>query len=195
MNVQLKIKEGQDTFDIQILQQFEKIIGENGIKELQTHNISYILGTWNQVATSRSTETLGSGPNLQKVQAVYTKNMQNITVENSFVTSQGVRQSIKGISRDRGSPYCRTVEFPSIPGGREGNYWIIYISPNEESFIVSAPIIVNGNVVDPNFGLYILTKLSFADFWKDKKEIASINQVLIKYGFTKYLNEPIITKY
>jgi hypothetical protein len=171
--------EGKTLFDCKILQNYEKFIGLSGMEELRKHNISFILGTWNQIATSRSTESLGSGPNLEKVQAVYTQLSGLIGVENSFVSKQGTKISIKGTSRDRGSPYCRTVTFASSVK-REGNYWILYISPNEKSFIVCAPIIVEGHIVDPCFGLYVLTQLSYADFWKDQREVACIKQVLKK---------------
>ena len=157
------------------------------------------VGTWNQVATSRSTSLFFTGTSLKNVQAEYTldeSDNKNIIVKNTTSTTNPVGPNITGISEpvDPAIPTCRTVAFPYRPGP-PGNYWIIYISKDGLTLIVGSPLIVENCLVHANFALYILTKKSRDDFWstQGKAGRCEIKSVCQKYGYTKCWNEPVRT--
>lgn len=166
---------------------------------LARFKVENFVGTWYQVATSASTLFLGTGPNKREVQAIYTVNPTfpgGINVENSAINETGQKINITGISLPRSPalPLCRTVQFAPGPFGflPIGDYWIIYLSPTSRTLVVGAPLITNGVLNDPSFGLYVLAR--------DRKEYAAdaLEQLRLayfykKYGYTNVYNAPIPT--
>jgi hypothetical protein len=99
---------------------------------------------------------------------------------------------ISGVCKfvDKTIPTCRTVKFDNLIF--EGEYWIAYISDDKSTFIVSAPLVLLGKVVAPNFGLYVLTR-DRDKYWTNDELQAEINAVLTDYGFTSYWNKPVFS--
>ena len=152
-------------------------------------------GTWNQVATSRSTSSLGTGTALKSVQAVYGPQGSSVSVLNSAIAPGGIPITIKGTSYPvlASIPTCRKVVFPSARPGSPGDYWIVYISSDGLTLIVGAPLITEGCLVSPSFGLYIITKKTREEYWADTAELKNISNVCKKLGYNQCWNLPVRT--
>jgi hypothetical protein len=78
----------------------------------------------------------------------------------------------------------------------EGDYWIVYISNDLSTIIVSAPLLLKtplfAATVTPNFGMYVLTK-DRAGFWKDRGLVAEIKDNLKRLGFNSWYNEAVVS--
>lgn len=191
----LHFKETQDEI---IVNYYKNFIGEPRLRYLlDKFQIDKFIGKWEQVFTSRSTSLLGTGINYSSVNAIYTLNYDGtVGVLNSAYNEKLEKIFIEGNSRarDNSIPTCRTVKFDSISIPIEGDYWIIDISETFQTIIVCAPIITPFIPIEisSNFGVYVLTK-NREKFWKNKNEIDNVLNILNKYGFTKYWNEPIVS--
>lgn len=152
---------------------------------------------WSQVMTSVSTGVLGTGIFLSSVSATYgeIKGSDDVSVLNQGFNKALDPIYITGKSRARaGNPLCRTVEFDTVPV--EGDYWIVYISNDLSTIIVSAPLLLKtplfAATVTPNFGMYVLTK-DRAGFWKDRGLVAEIKTALRSLGFNSWYNEAVVS--
>ena len=189
-------------YNRKIIQYYIDFVGRYETLSLVTRfKVENFTGTWYQVATSASTFFLGTGPGKRAVQAVYTVNPSipgAINVENSAINEIGQKIEISGISLPRSLvlPVCRTVQFQSAPGGSGplpiGDYWIIYLSPNNRTLVVGAPLIINGVLKDPSFGIYVLAR-DRAEYAADVVEQLRLRFIYVKYGYTKVSNTPIPT--
>ena len=182
-------------YNRKIIQYYIDFVGRYETLSLVTRfKIENFIGTWYQVATSASTLFLGTGPGKRAVQAVYTVNPSipgAINVENSAINEIGQKIEITGISLPRSPvlPVCRTVQFGPLP---IGDYWIIYLSPDSRTLVVAAPLIINGVLKDPSFGIYVLAR-DRAEYAADAVEQLRLTYIFVKYGFTKISNIPIPT--
>lgn len=182
-------------YNRKIIQYYINFVGRFETLSLVTRfKIENFIGTWYQVATSASTLFLGTGPGKRSVQAVYTVNPTipgAINVENSAINESGQKIEITGISLPRSPliPVCRTVQFGPLP---IGDYWIIYLSPDSRTLVVAAPLIINGVLKDPSFGIYVLAR-DRAEYAADAVEQLRLAYIYRKYGFTKFTNIPIPT--
>jgi len=153
-------------------------------------NVLRFVGKWEQVLTSLSTNLLGSGIFYSTVQANYSLNRDGtIKVVNSAYNGDFEFEKVEGTSKARSPlvPTCRTVTFNDTK--IEGNYWIIYISQDFNTIIVSAPIIIGPIDLSSNFGLYVLTR-DREKFW-NSNEPTNVFNTLKKYGFEKFWNKPV----
>jgi len=177
-----------------IIDYYKNFIGEKELALLiNQFDVNKFCGKWQQVLTSRTTGLFGTGITFSSVQATYSLNDDGtIKVFNEAYDTTFKSINITGVSsvRDDTIPTCRTVNFNSLP--IEGDYWIIYISPSFDTIIVGTPLItpIIPIKLNDNFGLYVLAK-NRDDFWKSQKENPYVFDVLKKYGFTNFLNEPI----
>jgi hypothetical protein len=152
-----------------------------------------ITHTWQQVMTSLSTGIMGTGIAFSSVSADYTLNTDGtISLINRAYNGDFKPVFISGVCKcaDKTVPTCRTVKFDDL--FFEGDYWIAYISADKSTFIVSAPLVLLGKVVIPNFGLYVLTRDRDA-YWTNDALQAEINAVLLDYDFTSYWNKPVFS--
>ena len=89
---------------------------------------------------------------------------------------------------------CRTVEFDTVPV--EGDYWIVYISDDLSTVVVSAPILAKtsffATTISSNFGMYVLTK-DRAEFWKDRALVTEIDVALKERGFDSWYNTAVVS--
>lgn len=148
---------------------------------------------WQQVLTSRTTGIMGTGISFSSVSADYRlKSDGSISLINRAYNGDFQPVYITGVCKcaDATVPTCRTVKFDNL--FFEGDYWIAYISADKSTFIVSAPLVILGKVLVPNFGLYVLTRDRDA-YWNDDKLRAEIDQVLVDYEFTNYFNKPVFS--
>jgi hypothetical protein len=152
---------------------------------------------WSQVMTSVSTGVLGTGIFLSSVSATYgeIKGSDDVSVLNQGFNKALEPIYITGKSRARaGNPLCRTVEFDTVPV--EGDYWIVYISNDLSTVIVSAPILLKtplfAAMVKPNFGMYVLTKDRDA-FWNDRGLVAETRTALKDLGFDSWYNTAVVS--
>lgn len=175
-----------------IIQQYKDFVGDIDVL-LKRFSKLDVSNRWQQVLTSRSTGIMGTGISFSSVSAVYKKkNDGTITVLNSAYNTDFTPVYITGVCRavDKDVPTCRVVSFDNM--GFEGEYWITYVSADLSTFVVSAPIVILGKVIYPNFGVYVLTK-DRTKYWANKKLQKEINQILIRYGYTNYFNKPIFS--
>ena len=122
------------------------------------------LGTWYQVATSRSTKVLGTGIDYRNVTAQYDLSVNEnlgkdvITVFNYGFDGNGNYTSIKGYSYTTGNqPTKRKLHFDGVPV--DGNYWIVYLGPKKKNQYQYA--IVSGAIstwFGTRFSLYVLAR-------------------------------------
>ena len=152
---------------------------------------------WSQVMTSVSTGVLGTGIFLSSVSATYgeIKGSDEVTVLNQGFNKALEPIYITGKSRARaGNPLCRTVEFDTVPV--EGDYWIVYISNDLSTVIVSAPLLIKtplfSTTIAPNFGMYVLTKDRDA-FWNDRELVAETQTALKDLGFDSWYNMAVVS--
>lgn len=182
-------------YNKKVIQYYIDFVGRFEVLSLVSRfKVENFTGTWYQVATSASTLFLGTGPGKRAVQAVYTVNPSlpgAINVENSAINESGQKIEITGISLPRSPvlPVCRTVQFGPLP---IGDYWIIYLSPNNRTLVVGAPLIINGVLKDPSFGIYVLAR-DRAEYAADVVEQLRLRYIYVKYGYTKLSNIPIPT--
>ena len=175
-----------------IIQQYKEFVGDIDVL-LKRFSKLDVSNRWQQVLTSRSTGIMGTGISFSSVSAVYKKkNDGTITVLNSAYNTDFEPVYITGVCRavDKDVPTCRVVSFDNREF--EGEYWITYVSADLSTFVVSAPIVVLGKVIYPNFGVYVLTK-DRAKYWANKKLQKEINQMVKRYGYTNYFNKPIFS--
>jgi lipocalin len=185
------------TYDAIVLGYYRKFVGSNEVDDLiKRFDVNNFFGTWNQVYTSRSTGLFGTGIKKRNVMAVYGADLKipgNVSVYNTALNPDGKRIEIYGTSRSRnGVATCRTVSFPTV-NAPEGDYWIIYLSNDLQTIIVASPLIISNLKLSSNFALYVLTKKSGEDFFKDSVEVDKVQKVLKKYGFKRWWNRAIIT--
>ena len=148
---------------------------------------------WHQVLTSRTTGIMGTGISFSSVNAEYALDKNGyISLTNRAYNGDFKPIFIKGVCeyRNKDVPTCRFVKFDNI--SIKGDYWIIYISKDKTTFVVSAPLIVFGKVLLPNFGLYVLTE-NRDEYWKNSKKQEEISNVLNEYGFNKNYNKPVFS--
>jgi hypothetical protein len=175
---------------------YKQYIGENELKILLSRfDANTFCDTWNQVMTSRSTFFLGSGGSeYSSVTATYSAipNSSAITVLNECYDEKHKTKSIQGVSEciDSKIPTCRTVLFPSV--GATGDYWILYISKNKRCCIVCCPLFVPYTSIKmlDNLALYVLAK-DRCEFWGNTKTVNEIYDVVRKYKFNTFINEPV----
>jgi len=76
--------------------------------------------------------------------------------------------------------------------GIEGDYWILYINNDLDTFIVVSPLIIpkTSKKIIPVLACYVLTTKTHTEFWSDKKYVKEIFDIAEKYGF----NNNILTK-
>ena len=179
-------------FRMNILQQYVSFV-KNLPLLLERFKILKITNTWQQVLTSRSTGIMGTGISFCSVTAEY-KLLQDgsISLVNRAYNNEKKAVTIKGVCiyEEKNIPTCRTVTFDNLP--IHGDYWIIYISKDGSSFIVSAPLVILGRVCFPNFGLYVLT-LNRNEYWHNIPLQKEITNVLEEYGFTNYFNQAVFS--
>ena len=143
-------------------------------------------GPYYQVATSASTFLARTGPFYSDVKATYGNIDGNrVTVLNEANDDNLVFTSIQGVSRPRNCNDCyepgiRTVVFNANEryseqmgeDGFEGDYWVIYATPDMQTIVVGIPLIEPFGLVKISSlaGHYILTK-DPTYFWsKQNKE-------------------------
>ena len=167
------------------------------IKDLPTllkrFNELDITHKWQQVLTSVSTGIMGTGIAFSSVSADYTLNYDgSISLVNRAYNNDFKPIYIAGVCTcaDNTVPTCRVVQFDNLI--IKGDYWITYISADKSTFIVSAPIVLFGQVLTPNFGLYVLTR-DRDKYWSNDVLQTEINAVLLDYGFTSYWNKPVFS--
>jgi lipocalin len=178
------------------LEYYKQYVGEKELtKLLSRFDATKFCDTWNQVMTSRSTILLGSGGSeYSSVTATYSAlpKSSEISVLNKCYDEKHNPKFIQGISRciDSEIPTCRTVFFPSV--GATGDYWILYMSKNKRCCIICCPLIIPYTSIKllDNLALYVLAK-DRNEFWADKKLVDEIYDVLRKYKFDLFINEPI----
>lgn len=182
-----------------LLEKYKAFVGkkELGILLSRLSSSQQLVGTWQQVLTSRSTTLFGTGPAYTSVQATYTSNDDgSIRVLNEAYDARFKKVSIKGTSEafDENVPTFRTVQFGN--NNQKGNYWIIHATPSGKTFIVGAPIVlrVRGKplVFTNTFAHYVLTKDS-AEFWESEEERKSTFRALKNFGFDRFYNAPLAT--
>lgn len=180
-----------DSNDAAVILNYINFVGEAEVLDLVSRfRVNKFVGRWEQVLTSISTGLLGSGILYSSVNATYSLQSDgNIKVVNAAYDQNFEKTCIEGSSRSRSVlvPTCRTVTFNNSMF--EGNYWIIYISQDFTTFIVSAPIIVGSIDISSNFGMYVLTK-DREKFW-NSSEPQNVFNALKKYGFTQFWNFPV----
>ena len=159
-------------------------------------NIPAYLGTWYQVATSRSTKLLGTGVDYCNVSAEYDFSLNEnlgkgvITVFNSGIDGKGNYTSIRGYSYITGNVNTkRKLHFDGVPV--DGNYWIVYLGPEinhqYQYAIVSGPIT---SWFGTRFSLYVLAR-NIHDY-KTLYE-TDIRKWCKNNGFIYYWNEYVST--
>ena len=142
-------------------------------------------GSYYQVATSASTVLARTGPFYSDVKATYGNiDGNSVTVLNEANDNNGVFTSIQGVSRSRKCNDCyepgiRTVVFNANEryseqmgeDGFEGDYWVIYATPDMKTIVVGIPLIEPFGLVKISSlaGHYILTK-DPAYFWSKQNE-------------------------
>lgn len=187
------------SYNALLLEVYKEFMGKERLETLldRLSSSEQLVGTWQQVLTSRSTGFFGTGTTSTSVQATYTSNDNgSIGVLNEAYDAMFKKVSIKGTSEAfyKNVPTFRTVRFKN--NNRKANYWIIYATPSGRTFIVAAPIIVRFRgkplVVTNTFGQYVLTK-DREEFWNSDEERKLTFRALKRYGFTRYFNKPLAT--
>ena len=187
------------SYNALLLEVYKEFMGKERLETLLgiLSSSEQLVGTWQQVCTSRSTALFGTGLPYTSVQATYTSNYNgSIGVLNEAYDATFKKVSIKGTSEAfyKNVPTFRTVRFKN--NNRKANYWIIYATPSGRNFIVAAPIIVSFRgkplVVTNTFGQYVLTK-DRDEFWNSDEERKLTFKALKRYGFTRFYNRPIPT--
>lgn len=159
-------------------------------------DITAYLGTWYQVATSRSTGLLGTGVNFTNVSAVYGTSYNSeldqdvLTVYNTGTDENGKFTEITGYSYTTdGIDTKRKLHFDSVPV--DGNYWILKLGPIKNSTyeysIVGGPIT---NYIGTRFSLYVLARNR--EEYQQLYE-SEVKQWCIDNGFKFYWNEYVPT--
>lgn len=183
-----------DQYRAKVVNFYKKFVGNAETQRLvASFKIDTFVGTWNQVATSPSTRIFGTGVTKKSVKAVYTVNPTipgAVNLVNSAINEAGEPVEIKGISYPRRPllPVCRTVQFEGLKP--VGDYWILYLSANV--LVVSAPLIINGMLMDPSFGIYVLAR-DRAAYASNLEEQTLLTDLYKKYGYTKQSNTPVPT--
>ena len=151
--------------------------------------IESYLGMWYQVATSRSTSLLGTGPQFSNVTTVYTiLNNTNIGVYNSGLNQHQKFTNISGYSYVAGdSPTKRKLHFDNVP--LDGNYWIVKLGPLIDELysyaIVSGPVT---SFFGTRFSLYVLARNRYdykLNYEKDVKKWCKKNN--FRFFWNKYI--------
>jgi lipocalin len=187
-----KLKGVQDSI---VVGYYKDFVGEKEVEKLvKQFDVNKFCRRWEQVLTSRSTALFGrTGLTSSSVYANYTLEEDgNVGVFNNSFDGDFNNQSITGVSRARDPtiPTCRTVKFDSLNPAFEGDYWILYISPDFNTVVVGSPLItpyVPIKITD-NFALYVLAANREA-FWASDKNYTEVSKVLKKYGFTNPINK------
>ena len=187
-NAQMKARSDTETVKL-----YKRYVGTD-FNTIQT-NFAKIdfSGDWYQVMTSRSTGLFGTGIDYSSVKANYSTGADPniINVINSSYDANFNQKSIFGISRARDNtiPTCRTVKFDVNP--IEGDYWIIYVSDDGNTVVVSAPLIIPGIplLLSNNFGVYVLTR-DISNFWVESNA-KTVLAFLRRKGFTQIWNKPV----
>ena len=157
---------------------------------------SAYLGSWHQVATSRSTALLGTGIHYRNVSAYYNiqynsnLNQNVITVFNSGLNDKGNYTSIHGYTYIKGNETTkRKLHFDKVP--IDGNYWIIHLGPvikkKYQYAIVAGPI---HYWFGTRFSLYVLAR-NIKDYKLKYKHI--VETWCKQNGFNTYWNEYVET--
>jgi lipocalin len=153
-------------------------------------NISAYLGTWNQVATSRSTKLMGTGVQYTNVSAHYGPSEEGLSVYNSGYDENGVFQSITGYSYINGdSETKRKVHFDVSPV--DGNYWIPKLGPilhgEYQYSIICGPLT---SYVGTRASLYVLARnrQQYKQLYEDEAK-----QWCVDNGFVFHWNEYVET--
>lgn len=142
-------------------------------------------GSYYQVATSASTVLARTGPFYTDVKATYGNiDGKRVSVLNEANDDNGVFTSIQGVSRPRKCNDCyepgiRTVVFNPTEryseqmgeDGFEGNYHVIYATPDMQTIVVGIPLIEPFGFLKLSSlaGHYILTKDPTL-FWSKENE-------------------------
>jgi lipocalin len=191
--------EAENQYDQAVLNKFKEFVGVKEFKKLNKRfNPEKFAGTWKQALSSPSTSFMGSGPNFSSVKATYTLKKNGLVGVKNEAYDNDLRKTVitgESRARDNDVPICRTVKFNNLVG-IEGDYWLIFATPSFNTVIVAAPLIVNvfniPFVVASNFGFYVLTR-NKRKFWNESEEYKPTLDALEKYGFTNFLNKPIVT--
>ena len=158
-------------------------------------------GPYYQVATSASTVLARTGPFYSDVKATYGNIDGNrVTVLNEANDDNLVFTSIQGITRPRKCNDCyepgiRTVVFNANEryseqmgeDGFEGDYWVIYATPDMQTIVVGIPLIEPFGLVKISSlaGHYILTK-DPAYFWSKENDEERNKLIYYLTGESKY---------
>jgi lipocalin len=172
---------------------YKSFVGADELAVLQKRfSVRKFVGRWEQVMTSLSTQLMGTGMWFSSINAIYELTADGrIRLTNSAFNQKFQQTYIQGVSDERdGIATCRTVQFDNLPFS--GDYWIIYANKRCDTIIVSAPLIVLGQCVTENLGLYVLTK-NRESFWHDKMLVSEIQEQLDKYGFNSFYNRAIFS--
>ena len=141
------------------------------IETVSTVDVSSYLGRWKQVATSRSTQLLGTGVKFTNVSAEYDLDEDdNILVYNSGLNGRKEFTAIEGYTYVDVRFNCtskRKLHFDGVPF--DGNYWIVKLGPIQygqyQYAIVSGPV---SGFFGTRFSLYVLAR--HRQEYKDKYE-------------------------
>ena len=141
------------------------------IETVSTVDVSSYLGRWKQVATSRSTQLLGTGVKFTNVSAEYDLDEDdNILVYNSGLNGRKEFTAIEGYTYVDVRFNCtskRKLHSDGVPF--DGNYWIVKLGPIQygqyQYAIVSGPV---SGFFGTRFSLYVLAR--HRQEYKDKYE-------------------------
>lgn len=141
------------------------------IETVSTVDVDSYLGRWNQVATSRSTQLLGTGVKFTNVSAEYSlDDGDNILVYNSGLNGRKEFTSIQGytyVDVRFNSTSKRKLHFDGVPF--DGNYWIVKLGPilwgEYQYAVVSGPV---SGILGTRFSLYVLARNR--EVYKEKYE-------------------------
>jgi len=178
--------------DKKIVDNYMNFVGKDEVLSIMSrYDKKIFAGRWEQVLTSLSTNILGSGVFYSSVNSSYILQKDgSVRVINKAINSFFQEVELEGVSFARNEliPICRSVKFDNC--NFEGNYWIIYISRDQNTIIICAPLILFGTFdLLNNFGLYVMTRDRFK-FW-NSEEPQKVFEILGKYGFNKFWNSPI----
>ena len=162
------------------------------IETVSTVDVSSYLGRWKQVATSRSTQLLGTGVKFTNVSAEYDLDEgDNILVYNSGLNGRKEFTAIEGYTYVDVRFNCtskRKLHFDGVPF--DGNYWIVKLGPIQygqyQYAIVSGPV---SGFFGTRFSLYVLARhrQEYKDYYeKEVKEWCKENNFV--FFWNKYID-------